>query len=374
MMRVCNKIEEVEEMKILIVDDNEKNLYLLETVLEGSGYEVAKARNGIEALQKLKKDSIDIIISDILMPKMDGFQLCRECKRDQELRKIPFIFYTATYTDKEDEEFALSLGAEKFIVKPVRPSLFLKILKDVIREYREGRLIAPKRPTKKETLYLSQYNERLIKKLEKKMLELEEASKTVKESEQKYRELIDNANDAVIFIEPTGYLSFVNPKFCQTMGYTLEEAKKLHFSKLVHPEDSAMVAENFKKRVSGEEVPREYEFRTLTKSGKTVHVEYNSTVIEREGRVVGIQAVARDITRRKQAEEELKQYREHLEELVEQRTAKLEETLKHLEKEVSERKQMEEELRNLNQLRESIIDNANIWLNVLDAKQNVVIW
>jgi putative two-component system response regulator len=89
------------------------------------------------------------------MPQMDGFQLCRECKKDESLKKIPFIFYTATYTDKEDEKFALSLGAERFIIKPQEPEIFLKILKEVIEEYKEGMLIAPQEPIQAEEIYLS---------------------------------------------------------------------------------------------------------------------------------------------------------------------------------------------------------------------------
>lgn len=118
-------------MKILIVDDMEVNLELIEAWLEASGYEVSSAINGIEALEKLKRDSFAMIISDILMPKMDGFQLCRECKKDDTLRKIPFVFYTATYTDKKDEEFALRLGAERFIVKPAEHKRFMKIIEGV---------------------------------------------------------------------------------------------------------------------------------------------------------------------------------------------------------------------------------------------------
>ena len=167
-------------MKILIVDDIEENLYLLETLLKGSDYQVVTARDGVEALDKLKKGPIDMIVSDILMPRIDGFQLCRECKKDNSLKKIPFIFYTATYTEKKDEDFALSLGVEKFIVKPMEPQAFLKILGEVIKEHKKGGLVAPKEPIKEEEIYLTEYNKRLIQKLEKKMLDLEKSEKRIK--------------------------------------------------------------------------------------------------------------------------------------------------------------------------------------------------
>lgn len=176
-------------MKILIVDDNKENLYLLESLLKGSGYVVVSAKDGIEALDKLRKDSVDMIISDILMPRMDGFQLCRECKKNPHLRKIPFIFYTATYTDKKDEEFALSLGAERFIIKPVDIEIFLKTLKEIFEEHKKGLLIAPQEPIKEEESYLAQYNKRLVQKLEKKMLDLKKVNRAIQESENRIREL-----------------------------------------------------------------------------------------------------------------------------------------------------------------------------------------
>lgn len=169
-------------MKILIVDDKEENLYLLETLLKKSGYQVVAARDGVEALNRLKEEPIDMIVSDILMPRMDGFQLCRECKKDDSLKKIPFVFYTATYTDKKDEDFVLSLGAEKFIVKPVEPEVFLKILEEVIEERRKGALVAPKEPIKEEEIYFAEYNKRLIKKLEKKVLDLEKSEKRLQKT------------------------------------------------------------------------------------------------------------------------------------------------------------------------------------------------
>jgi len=168
-------------MKILVVDDMEDMLYMLKTILKGNGYEVTTAKNGVEALDKLKEESVDIIISDILMPRMDGFQFCRECKKDDGLKKIPFIFYTATYTSKKDEEFALSLGAERFVRKPEEIEVFLNIIKEVIEKHKEGGPVAPpEEPIKKEEIYLTEYSKRIIEKLEKKVLDLEKSEKHVK--------------------------------------------------------------------------------------------------------------------------------------------------------------------------------------------------
>jgi signal transduction histidine kinase/DNA-binding response OmpR family regulator len=181
-------------MKILIVDDNKLNLYILQVLLKARGYEVVSAANGAEALKNARRDPPDMIISDILMPVMDGFTLCREWKGDERLREIPFVFYTATYIDSKDEELALGLGADQFIVKPVEPDEFLKIIKVVIRDMEKGK-IKPKKPVlEEEKEVFNLYSQRLVKKLEKKMLELESeiterkhAQEALKESESELK-------------------------------------------------------------------------------------------------------------------------------------------------------------------------------------------
>ena len=113
-----------------------KTCTCLEVLLKSNGYEVEQASNGIEALEIARKNPPEMVISDILMPGMDGFSLCRAWKADEQLKNIPFIYYTATYTDPKDEKFAMSLGAEKFIVKPMEPDAFLAIIKEIIQSHR----------------------------------------------------------------------------------------------------------------------------------------------------------------------------------------------------------------------------------------------
>jgi transcriptional regulator with GAF, ATPase, and Fis domain/FixJ family two-component response regulator len=160
-------------MKILIVDDRRENLYLLESLLKGFGHEVDTATNGQEALDQLHGDGFRMVISDILMPVMDGFQLCREVRADDVLKDMLFVFYTATYTDKKDEDLALKMGADKFIRKPIEPEAFMRIIQDVTRNAEKLKEEPGQAAAGEEEEVFKLYSERLVKKLEKKMLRLE---------------------------------------------------------------------------------------------------------------------------------------------------------------------------------------------------------
>ena len=162
--------------KLMIVDDNPQNLYLLEVLLSTNGYEVLQAANGYDALEIAKVTPPDLIISDILMPKMDGFTLCKNWRSDESLMDIPFIFYTATYTEDKDKEFALSLGADRFYVKPMEPDEIIKMVKELlepqVRKVHTGKIAE----VTEEDQFLREYNEVLVRKLEHKMLQLKKTN------------------------------------------------------------------------------------------------------------------------------------------------------------------------------------------------------
>ena len=125
--------------KILIVDDNLINLKLLEMWLKKGDYEVITAENGKIALERAVGDKPDIIISDILMPVMDGFQLCREIRLDRRIHSTPFIIHSASYLHKDDEKLAIDAGADLYIRKPIKRQKFLEIIERILVDYKGKR-------------------------------------------------------------------------------------------------------------------------------------------------------------------------------------------------------------------------------------------
>ena len=170
--------------RILIADDNPQNLYLLESILKGHHFEVVSTKNGAEALDAALNNPPDLIISDILMPVMDGFELLRRWRADERLKHIPFIIYTATYTDPKDERFALNLGVDRFVIKPQKPDVLSRIVSDILLEFQQKQSAAQK-PSLDETESLRQYNEVLFRKLEKKVKQLEDEVAEHRKSEER---------------------------------------------------------------------------------------------------------------------------------------------------------------------------------------------
>ena len=103
--------------RILCVDDEVQNLALLSAVLMPEGYEVIEAQNGEEALKKIRTEQVDIVLLDVMMPGMDGFEVCQEIKRDKKYRNIPIVMITALAA-KTDRIKSIEAGAEEFLSKP----------------------------------------------------------------------------------------------------------------------------------------------------------------------------------------------------------------------------------------------------------------
>jgi CheY-like chemotaxis protein len=119
---------------ILVVEDVPNVLELLEVTLRFKGYPVVTARNGQEALEKVETEHPALVITDILMPKMDGYALAHRLRTNVETHLIPLIFLSATYVTPEDKQFAISLGAVRFIEKPIDTEEFLLTVAELLTQ------------------------------------------------------------------------------------------------------------------------------------------------------------------------------------------------------------------------------------------------
>lgn len=154
---------------ILLVDDNATDRLILRSILEHYGCEVIEAADGREGLDCAARRPPDLIISDALMPVMDGYQFLKAVKEDVRLCRIPFVFYTAIYTGGRESQLAVALGAEDFMIKPLSaPVLWEKISAALMRSTRQ-----PAPVVMGEDNFLKQYSAVVATKLEEKVRDLE---------------------------------------------------------------------------------------------------------------------------------------------------------------------------------------------------------
>lgn len=312
--------------KILIVDDEKKNLYLLQVLLSANGYELVSAANGAEALELALQAAPDVIISDILMPVMDGFSFCRACKQDERLRDIPFIFYTATYTEPQDEALALSLGAERFIIKPTEPAEFLALLKETLEKNAAGELVARHRAIE-DAEYYKEHSAALIRKLEDKVAELEEknrevkadnearkkAEEALKESEVRFKYAFEYAPIGKALVAPDGRFLKINRSLTNILGYSEDELLKKTYQEITHPDDLDIQQTYTQQLLAGEIQSYQTEKRYFHKNGRIINVQLDvSLVRDKNEQPLYFVSQVQDITVGERMEEELRHYNDLL--------------------------------------------------------------
>lgn len=303
--------------RILVVDDESANRYLLEVVLRGAGYEVVSATNGAEALEAARAAPPALVISDILMPVMDGFVLCKEWKADGLLGTIPFLFYTATYTEEEDERFALSLGADHFLRKPLEPDALLAAVEEAL-----GGGKAAARPARTdlaaELAFLAAHDEALARKLQQKHEQL-------LQSERKYRSYFDSSPVAIIVLDGSGRVLDFNPAASRLSLYPASELRTRSLSDLLDPASAHAALGAFAALPSPAAAPATYRLRRRDGAVR----ELNVTAIRLDAERV--LAFCEDVTERLRAEEAVKRANVELERRVRERTSQLEQANRELE-------------------------------------------
>jgi len=155
-------------VKVLVVDDLAYNVRALRAVFQSAGYDVDSAADGQAALDAVRVRRPDFIITDILMPRLDGFQLCRAIKTDPVLASIPVVFYTGSYVESADREFGTGLGAAAYLIKPMEPK---ELLSAVAKALGQPEPTLKPRSNLRET-FATAYADRLAAKLQEKVTAL----------------------------------------------------------------------------------------------------------------------------------------------------------------------------------------------------------
>jgi len=159
---------------LLVVEDVPNILDFLEMTLKFKGYEVMKARNGKEALDSIQKSRPALLITDILMPKMDGFSLLYHLRADPATRDMPVVFLSATYIAPDDKAFAMRIGATRFIEKPIDTEDFLLTVAELLTQGS-----APPPPSLNECEFFTGYRKQLEMKLQQKSMQIARAERLI---------------------------------------------------------------------------------------------------------------------------------------------------------------------------------------------------
>jgi two-component system, cell cycle sensor histidine kinase and response regulator CckA len=291
--------------RILVVDDHLQNLYYLSRLIEGQGQHVMVAREGREALEMARREAPDLCITDLLMPVMDGFTLLRHWKADEELRRIPVMVYTATYTDPQDEKLAMDLGADAFILKPAEPEVIVEKMEELFRLEEAGRSSVSQPHLTDEPVVLRHYSEALVRRLEEKTKLLELANQDLRARETWLRAILDTSPECIHVLDAEGRLREINQSGWRMLGW--ENAAQVlgkRFAEWVVPEDQATF-EEFATRVFGG-AAAELQFRLRSAAGDLRWLEAHAAPLRGETEEVeAFLGIGRDITARKQAEERI---------------------------------------------------------------------
>ncbi|MFC1726303.1 response regulator [candidate division KSB1 bacterium] len=272
--------------KILITEDTLTERMFLEKLLQKSGFETVSVENGVKALEKLYSEKFDLILSDLMMPAMDGMELLKECQ--EKFSDIPFIMISAFAEENQNAIRALKEGAEDCVFKEFK-------------------------------------NQELISRINKALLNFE-TKHNLKKSQREFKALIDNLNDTVFSIDRDGKIVYLSRQWEKILEKKISDWLGRPLSDIsVNPENKIEINKIIKKMFREGNNLSNFEIMTEHNNGKKVYLTINAAVLkDNKGNFVNITGTARDVTEKISLEQKIANYSKDLEELLKSRTNELE--------------------------------------------------
>lgn len=270
---------------IVIVDDNSTNLGVLFDFLTDSGFKVLVAQDGESAIQKVEYARPDLILLDVMMPGIDGFETCRRLKANESTKDIPVIFMTAL-SDTVDKVKGFSLGAVDYVTKPVQ------------QEEVKARV----------TTHLTIRN--MQKQLQAQNLQLQteieekqKAEESLRQAEEKYRSIFENATEGIFQITPEGRYITANPALARIYGYSDPEELIAQVTNVRQLYIDPMRLEDLAALIERYDTSSDVESQVYRKDGSIIWISENIRAVrDASGNLLYYEGSAADITERKQNE------------------------------------------------------------------------
>jgi PAS domain S-box-containing protein len=226
-------------VNILIVDDEPANLKVLEVILDDPGYRLVPAVNANEALLALMAEDFALLILDIRMPDMSGFELAQLIKQRKKSASVPIIFLTAFYNEDQDVVAGYGSGAVDYLHKPVNATVLRSKVAVFVELHRKSRELAmANRAMMLEVTERRRAEEQLRELNESLDRRVTERSEALRESEQRFRTMADQTPVMMWVTNPSGVVDFVNKEYCSFFGVSPEEALHPKWSMPLHDDDS----------------------------------------------------------------------------------------------------------------------------------------
>jgi PAS domain S-box-containing protein len=299
-------VPQSKEQTILVIDDNPANLETVTDCLAEYGFEVLVARSGETGVERARLVHPDLILLDVIMPGMDGFEVCQHLKADAATQEIPIVFMTAL-VETEQKVRGFQVGAVDYITKPFqREEVLARVLTHLrIRELNE-RLEQKVRERTDELAQAVEEAQQLNEQLTCEIAERAQTEAALRESEDRFRRLAENAKDMIYRMTlPDGRYEYISPASSDLLGYSPDEfynSPRLA-TDIIHPDWRGYFEEQWANLIAGDMSPS-YEYQIVHKSGAVKWLHQRNVLIRNDsGTPIAIEGIVTDITERKQAED-----------------------------------------------------------------------
>ncbi|NVO09163.1 MAG: response regulator [Bacteroidales bacterium] len=322
---------ESEKIKILTIDDNQDNLISLNALIKEAfpNAIVFNALNGEKGIEIAATEDPDVILLDIVMPNMDGFDVCQKLKADKKLSDIPIVFVTALKGDKESRIRALECGAEAFLAKPIdevelkaQICAMLKIKIANVKKRDEKEILAVQ--VEKQIREINFAHTATLNLLEDLKNENEARKKSqieLRKSEELFKSFVLNSADLTALTDLNDYILFISPQSEKLLGFSCEGLIGQKIPVNIYLDDKETYLQKWNRLKTNAEEIYNFEYRILDIRGELHWVSHSAIQVKVEQNLIGIQSTIRDITENKLAEQLTIQAKEKAEESDRLKTA-----------------------------------------------------